>query len=55
MSKKLGGLTLILGLLITLALAATNLTPWAAAKPAPPPPPGSTSPPGPDSTFYFNA
>jgi hypothetical protein len=55
MSKKLGGLTLILGLLITLALAATGLAPWAAAKPAPPPPPGSTSPPGPDSSFYFNA
>src|SRR4029453_19142793 len=47
MSKKLGGLTLLLGLLIILALAATSLAPWAAAKPAPPPPPGSTSPPGP--------
>jgi Domain of unknown function (DUF6851) len=36
-------------------LATTSVAPWAAAKPAPPPPPGSTSPPGPDSTFYFNA
>jgi hypothetical protein len=52
-NKHVGGLALLLGLVVV--LATTGVMPWAVAKPAPPPPPGSTSPPGPDSTFYFNA
>jgi hypothetical protein len=53
-SKKLGGLALTLGLVVAVVVAA-GVTPWASAIPAPPPPPGATSPPGPKSTFYFNA
>jgi hypothetical protein len=56
MSNKLGGgLAFILGLIVLLVLATAGVTPWAAAIPAPPAPPGFSSPPGPDTTFYFNA
>jgi hypothetical protein len=43
---------LILGLVVVVVAATNGLTPWAAA--AAPPRPGASSPPGPDSTFYFS-
>lgn len=55
MSGRRAGLLLLVVVVAAATVMGGVLAPRASAIPAPPPPPGATSPPGPASTFYFNA